>query len=50
MRTGGVSTENFNSRVTLNREIVKACKKYGIKTNMFLLSLKYLYKVFELKK
>ena len=27
MRTGGVSTENFNSRVTLNREIVKACKK-----------------------
>lgn len=50
MRTGGVSTENFNSRVTLNREIVKACKKYGIKTNMFLLSLKYLYKIFELKK
>lgn len=50
MRTGGVSTENFKSRVTLNREIVKACKKYGIKTNMFLLSLKYLYKVFELKK
>lgn len=50
MRTGGVSTENFNSRVTLNREIVKACKKYDIKTNMFLLSLKYLYKIFELKK
>jgi len=49
MRTGGVSTENFNSRVTLNREIVKACKKYGIKTNMFLLSLKYLYKIFELR-
>lgn len=50
MRTGGVSTENFNSRVTLNKEIVRACKKYGIKTNMFLLSLKYLYKIFELKK
>ena len=49
MRTGGVSTENFNSSVTLNREIVKACKKYGIKTNMFLLSLKYLYKIFELR-
>ena len=49
MRTGGVSTENFNSRVTLNREIVRACKKYGIKTNMFLLSFKYLYKIFELK-
>ena len=50
MRTGGVSTENFNSRVTLNREIVKACKRYGISTNMFLLSLKYLYKIFELRK
>lgn len=49
MRTGGVSTENFNSRVTLNREIVRACKKYGIKTNMFLLSFKYLYKIFELR-
>jgi glycosyltransferase involved in cell wall biosynthesis len=50
MRTGGISTENFNSRVTLNKEIVKACKKYGIYTNMFLLSLKYFYKIFELKR
>lgn len=50
MRTGGVSTENFRSNVTLNREIIRACRKYGIYTNMFLLSLKYLYKVFELKR
>lgn len=50
MRTGGVSTENFNSIVTLNKEIVRACKKYGIYTNMFLLGFKYLYKVFELRK
>lgn len=50
MRTGGVSTENLNSRITLNKEIVKACRKYGIYTNMFLLSLKYLYKVWELRK
>lgn len=50
MRTGGVSTENFNSRVTLNREIVRACKKYGIYTNMSILSFKYLYKLFELRK
>lgn len=50
MRTGGVSTENFDSRVTLNREIVRACRKYGIKTNMFLLGFKYLYKIFELRK
>lgn len=50
MRTGGVSTENFQSRVTLNKEIVRACKKYGIYTNIFLLSLKYFYKIFELRK
>ncbi|MDR1742995.1 MAG: glycosyltransferase [Dysgonamonadaceae bacterium] len=50
MRTGGVSTENIKSRIVLNQEIVKACAKYGIKTNMFLLSLKYFYKIFELRK
>lgn len=50
MRTGGVSTENWKSRIVLNNEIVKACKKYGIYTNMFFLSFKYLYKIFELRK
>lgn len=50
MRTGGVSTENFNSIVTLNKEIVRACKKYGIYTNLFILSFKYLYKLLELRK
>lgn len=49
MRTGGVSTENMQSRIVLNREIIRACNRYGIKTNMFLLSLKYLYKIFELR-
>jgi glycosyltransferase involved in cell wall biosynthesis len=50
MRTGGVSTENFNSIVTLNKEIVRTCKKYGIYTNLFILSFKYLYKLLELRK
>lgn len=50
MRTGGISTENFKSRILLNKEIVKACNEYGIKTNLFLLSLKYFYKIFELRK
>lgn len=49
MRTGGVSTENINSRILLNKEIVRACKKYGIYTNLFFLCFKYIYKVFELK-
>ncbi|NLU30508.1 MAG: glycosyltransferase [Bacteroidales bacterium] len=50
MRTGGISTENVNSRIILNNEIIKACRQYGIYTNMLLLSLKYLYKIFELRK
>lgn len=48
MRTGGVSTENFSSRILLNKEIVSACKKYNIYTNLFFLCLKYVYKIFEL--
>jgi glycosyltransferase involved in cell wall biosynthesis len=47
MRTGGVSNKNFMSRYTLNKEIIKACKENGVQTNMALLSLKYLNKVFE---
>ena len=50
MRTGGISNESFfYSRYLLNKEIVQACKKYGIKTNMALLSLKYFQKLFEYK-
>lgn len=50
MRTGGASTADLNSRITLNKEIIKACKKYGIYTNIFFLSLKYFYKIFELRR
>ncbi len=50
MRTGGVSNENFfRSRLTLNKEIIRACKQYGIKTNLAMLSLKYFQKLFEYK-
>lgn len=48
MRTGGVSTQGIQSRLRLNQEIVKACRKYDIYTNLWMLSLKYVYKVFEL--
>jgi glycosyltransferase involved in cell wall biosynthesis len=47
MRTGGVSNKNIMSRYTLNKEIVKACRENGIRTNMLKLSLKYFSKVFE---
>jgi glycosyltransferase involved in cell wall biosynthesis len=47
MRTGGVSNKNVLSRYTLNKEIIRACKENGVSTNMALLSLKYINKVFE---
>jgi len=43
MRTGGESA----NRLLLNKETVLACRRNGITTNIFLLSLKYFYKVFE---
>jgi len=47
MRTGGVSNKNVLSRYVLNKEIIKACKENGVNTNMAVLSLKYLNKIFE---
>lgn len=49
MRTGGVSTENTESRKILNKEIIRACKENGIYTNSFLVYMKYLYKIFEFR-
>lgn len=49
MRTGGLSTNGFKSRYILNKEIILACKMNGAYTNMFMLSFKYLIKVFELR-
>ena len=49
MRTGGVSTNNVRSRIVLINEDVKACRTYGFYTNRFMVSLKYLYKIFEWK-
>lgn len=48
MRTGGVSTSGLKSTVTLNREIVRACKENGLWTCVPLLYLKYFVKVKEL--
>ena len=48
MRTGGKSTKSINSTLTINKEVIRACKENGIKTNFFLVSLKYFFKVFEL--
>ncbi len=46
MRTGGESA----NRMLLNKETARACRKNGIYTNMFILPLKYFYKIFEFVK
>ncbi len=48
MRTGGVSTAGFNSRKTIMKEHLRGFKKNGIYSNVFLLSLRYFYKIYEL--
>lgn len=47
MRQGGISNRSLLSRITLNKEILKACKENGIKTNLLRVYLKYFSKIFE---
>lgn len=49
MRTGGASNSNLNSRLTLIKEDVRACRDNGIYTNELFICLKFLYKIFEFK-
>lgn len=49
MRTGGASNSNLQSRLTLIKEDVKACRDNGIYTNELFISLKFLYKIFEFR-
>jgi glycosyltransferase involved in cell wall biosynthesis len=46
MRIGGISTVSLSNYLH-NEENARACKENGIKTNLFLLSLRYFMKVFE---
>lgn len=48
MRTGGVSSNGVRSNIVLNNEIIRACRKHGIKTNSLKIYPKYFRKVFEL--
>lgn len=47
MRLGGVSTGGLLSTLLLNKEVMKACRENGIKTNWFKLLSKYPYKFLE---
>lgn len=47
MRTGGASTNGLKSRIVGMNEYLRSFKENGIKTNRFILSLKYFYKITE---
>lgn len=50
MRAGGASTEGIASSITLNEEIVRACRENGIYTNLLMVLLKVPFKLIELIK
>ena len=45
MQMGGVSTMGIGNSITLNREVLRACRENGVKTNIFKLLAKYPSKV-----
>jgi len=47
MKLGGKSTSGLKSTILLNKEILYACKINNLKTNFFMIYLKYVYKIFE---
>lgn len=49
MRTGGASTRNVRSRLQLIKDDVRGCRENGIYTNVLMIGVKFLYKVFEFK-
>jgi glycosyltransferase involved in cell wall biosynthesis len=48
MRSGGLSNSGLRARITLNREIVRACRENGLYTSLALLALKLPIRLFEL--
>jgi glycosyltransferase involved in cell wall biosynthesis len=47
MRPGGISNKSVISNITLNKEIARACRENGIKTNYLYIYSKYFFKIFE---
>lgn len=50
MRTGGASTSGYKSHILITKEHLKAFKENNITSNIFLLSLRYIYKILTIKK
>ena len=49
MRTGGASTKNIHSRLTLIKEDIRACRENEVYTNTLMICTKFLYKIFGFK-
>ena len=47
MRDGGLSNANIANRILINKELLRACDKNGIRTNYFYLGLRYLKKILQ---
>ena len=47
MRMGGASTTGYGSWSLIMKEHLQIIKKYGVVSNRFMLSLRYIYKLFE---
>ncbi|KQM81675.1 glycosyl transferase [Sphingomonas sp. Leaf23] len=47
MRLGGASTDGWRAKLTINREVVRACRENGIYTNLAMIMSKYPLKVLE---
>ncbi len=48
MRTGGSSTQGLKSTLIINREMLRACRKYGLVTSLPRIYSKYFSKVLQL--
>jgi glycosyltransferase involved in cell wall biosynthesis len=47
MRSGGISNKSLKSNYILNKEIARACRENGVKTNFFFIYSKYFIKIFQ---
>ena len=48
MRPGGASTDGWNAKLTINREVVRACRENGVYTNLPMIMCKYPMKLLEM--
>lgn len=50
MRPGGISTEGWRARMTINREAVRACRQNGVYSNLAMIMSKYPLKILEMRR